>query len=149
MSYRIARFGHFDPHSGFIFDPAPPLYLPRPPLHPGSNKSSPPIQLHLTPPRGTHFRTHSNLPRLLSILQLSSLAAVIPAPTRSLYASTKRAALLLFQSPAIEHSKIRCSFVLPSTVKGGFRGSAVDGSSPSSSSSTSSTATQEAKEGLS
>ncbi|KAL0570012.1 hypothetical protein V5O48_011950 [Marasmius crinis-equi] len=83
-----------------------------------------------------------------SILQISSLAAVIPAPTRSLYASTKGAALLLYQSLAIEHPKIRWSFVLPSTVKGGFRGSAVDGSA-SSSDSPPNTASQEAKEGLS
>ena len=62
-----------------------------------------------------------------AILLVSSLAAVIPAPTRSLYASTKSASLLLYQSLAIEHPKISFSLVIPSTVEGGFRASAVDG----------------------
>ena len=62
-----------------------------------------------------------------SILHVSSLAAVIPAPTRALYASTKAASLLLYQSLAIEHPGIRFSLVMPSTVEGDFRASAVDG----------------------
>ncbi|KAL1747350.1 hypothetical protein HDZ31DRAFT_80575 [Schizophyllum fasciatum] len=61
-----------------------------------------------------------------SILLISSLASVIPAPTRSIYASTKGASLLLYQSLAIEHPNIAFSHVLPSTVEGDFRASAVD-----------------------
>lgn len=60
------------------------------------------------------------------MLLLSSLAAVIPAPTRSLYGSTKSASLLLYQALSIEHPGITFSFVLPSTVEGDFRASAVD-----------------------
>jgi short-subunit dehydrogenase len=62
-----------------------------------------------------------------SILLVSSLAAVIPAPTRSLYASTKSASLLLYQSLAIEHPHISFPLIIPSTVEGDFRASAVDG----------------------
>ncbi|KAI0041386.1 NAD(P)-binding protein [Auriscalpium vulgare] len=62
-----------------------------------------------------------------SILLISSLAAAIPAPTRSIYASSKAAALLLFQALAIEHPAVAFSYILPSTVQGAFRASAVDG----------------------
>jgi short-subunit dehydrogenase len=62
-----------------------------------------------------------------SILLVSSLASVIPAPTRALYASTKSASLLLYQALAIEHRGITFSVVMPSTVEGDFRASAVDG----------------------
>ncbi|KAL5518704.1 hypothetical protein ACEPAH_387 [Sanghuangporus vaninii] len=61
-----------------------------------------------------------------SVLLLSSLAAVTPAPTRALYGSTKSASLILYQSLAIEHPLIHFSFVLPSTIEGNFRASAVD-----------------------
>lgn len=61
-----------------------------------------------------------------SILLVSSLASVIPAPTRSLYASSKSASLLLYQALAIEHPRISFTFILPSTVEGDFRASAVD-----------------------
>ncbi|KAF5378672.1 hypothetical protein D9757_009529 [Collybiopsis confluens] len=61
-----------------------------------------------------------------SILLVSSLGAVIPAPTRSIYGSTKSASLLLYQALSIEHPSINFSFVLPSTVQGDFRASAVD-----------------------
>ncbi|TRM62430.1 hypothetical protein BD626DRAFT_499204 [Schizophyllum amplum] len=61
-----------------------------------------------------------------SVLLISSLASVIPAPTRSIYASTKGASLLLYQSLAIEHPDISFSHILPSTVEGDFRASAVD-----------------------
>ncbi|KAJ4485230.1 hypothetical protein J3R30DRAFT_1327633 [Lentinula aciculospora] len=61
-----------------------------------------------------------------SILLISSLGAVIPAPTRTMYGSTKGASLLLYQALAIEHPSISFSFVLPSTVEGDFRASAVD-----------------------
>ncbi|KXN85138.1 hypothetical protein AN958_11628 [Leucoagaricus sp. SymC.cos] len=64
-----------------------------------------------------------------SILLVSSLASVIPAPTRAIYASTKSASLLLYQALAIEHRGISFSLVMPSTVEGDFRASAVDGGS--------------------
>ncbi|KAI9060966.1 NAD-P-binding protein [Trametes sanguinea] len=62
-----------------------------------------------------------------SVLLLSSLAAVVPAPTRSIYASTKGASLLLYQSLAIEHPSVAFTYMIPSTVEGDFRASAVDG----------------------
>ncbi|KAG6824186.1 hypothetical protein H0H92_007744 [Tricholoma furcatifolium] len=61
-----------------------------------------------------------------SILLVSSLASVIPAPTRTLYASTKAASLVLYQALSIEHPSIAFTCVLPSTVEGDFRASAVD-----------------------
>ncbi|KAK6073833.1 short-chain dehydrogenase reductase sdr [Seiridium cupressi] len=61
-----------------------------------------------------------------SILLVSSVAAIIPAPTRALYAATKASSLLLFQSLAIEHPKIAFTFILPATIEGNFRASAVD-----------------------
>ncbi|KAG2128762.1 uncharacterized protein EDB93DRAFT_1256553 [Suillus bovinus] len=61
-----------------------------------------------------------------SILLLSSVAAIIPAPTRTLYASTKSASLVLFQALAIEHPRISFTSFLPSTIEGDFRASAVD-----------------------
>lgn len=64
--------------------------------------------------------------RAPSILLVSSLAAVLPAPTRSVYAASKAAALLLYQSLAIEHPAIAFTWVMPSTVQGNFRSTAVD-----------------------
>lgn len=61
-----------------------------------------------------------------SILIVSSMAALVPAPTRALYAATKASSLLLYQSLAIEHCKIAFTFVLPATIQGDFRASAVD-----------------------
>lgn len=61
-----------------------------------------------------------------SILLVSSVAALVPAPTRALYASTKASSLLLYQGLAIEHPRIAFSFILPSTIEGNFRASAVD-----------------------
>ncbi|KAG6885236.1 hypothetical protein C0993_004530 [Termitomyces sp. T159_Od127] len=61
-----------------------------------------------------------------SILLVSSLGAVIPPPTRTLYASTKAASLVLYQALSIEHPSITFTCVLPSTVEGDFRASAVD-----------------------
>jgi len=61
-----------------------------------------------------------------SILLVSSAAAVIPAPTRALYASTKAASLVLYQALSIEHPSITFSLIMPSTVEGDFRASAVD-----------------------
>ncbi|KAJ7088436.1 hypothetical protein B0H15DRAFT_290955 [Mycena belliarum] len=62
-----------------------------------------------------------------SILLVNSLASAIPAPTRTLYASTKAASLHLYQALAIEHPAIAFTHFLPSTVEGDFRASAVDG----------------------
>ena len=62
-----------------------------------------------------------------AICQISSLAALCPAPTRSLYAATKASSLLLYQALAIEHPDITFTNVIPSTVEGDFRASAVDG----------------------
>jgi NAD(P)-dependent dehydrogenase (short-subunit alcohol dehydrogenase family) len=61
-----------------------------------------------------------------SLLLVSSLAAVIPAPTRALYASTKAASLVLYQALSIEHPSVNFSFIIPSTIEGDFRASAVD-----------------------
>jgi short-subunit dehydrogenase len=58
---------------------------------------------------------------------ISSLAAVVPAPTRALYCSTKSASLLLFQSLSIEHPRINFTNIIPATIEGDFRASAVDG----------------------
>jgi short-subunit dehydrogenase len=61
-----------------------------------------------------------------SILLISSIAALIPAPTRTLYASTKAASLVLYQALSIEHPAINFTFLLSGTVEGDFRASAVD-----------------------
>ena len=61
-----------------------------------------------------------------SILLISSLAALAPAPTRALYGGTKSASLMLYQSLAIEHPDITFTCVIPSTIEGDFRKSAVD-----------------------
>ncbi|KAI0785926.1 hypothetical protein C8Q75DRAFT_881515 [Abortiporus biennis] len=61
-----------------------------------------------------------------SILLMSSLAALVPAPTRTLYGSTKAASLMLYQSLSIEHPSINFSFIVAATIKGHFRASAVD-----------------------
>ncbi|EMD34162.1 hypothetical protein CERSUDRAFT_117654 [Gelatoporia subvermispora B] len=62
-----------------------------------------------------------------AVLLVSSLAAVVPAPTRTLYNATKAASLILYQALAIEHPTIAFSNIIPSTVEGNFRASAVDG----------------------
>ncbi|KAJ8473723.1 hypothetical protein ONZ45_g16193 [Pleurotus djamor] len=61
-----------------------------------------------------------------SILLISSLASVVPAPTRTIYASTKAASLVLYQALSIEHPQIAFSAIMPYTVEGDFRASAVD-----------------------
>ncbi|KAI0154299.1 short chain dehydrogenase [Xylariaceae sp. FL1272] len=61
-----------------------------------------------------------------AILLVSSVAAVVPAPTRALYAATKAASLLFFQSLAIEQPTIAFTSVLPATIEGNFRASAID-----------------------
>ncbi|KAJ6505396.1 hypothetical protein C8R45DRAFT_817551 [Mycena sanguinolenta] len=62
-----------------------------------------------------------------SILLVNSVASVLPAPTRTIYASSKAASLLLYQALSIEHPRIAFSHVLPATIEGDFRASAVDG----------------------
>lgn len=64
-----------------------------------------------------------------SICQISSIASIISAPTRSLYGSTKAASFVLYRTLSIEHPRIRFSIVCPATVEGDFRGSAVDSGS--------------------
>lgn len=54
------------------------------------------------------------------------MAALVPAPTRALYAATKASSLLLYQALAIEHREIAFAFILPATIEGDFRASAVD-----------------------
>ncbi|KAF8168547.1 hypothetical protein B0H34DRAFT_793129 [Crassisporium funariophilum] len=68
----------------------------------------------------------TNTSKSPSIVLVNSLASVIPAPTRTLYASTKAASLVLYQALSIEHPKIAFTFFMPSTVEGDFRASAVD-----------------------
>ncbi|KIY50049.1 NAD(P)-binding protein [Fistulina hepatica ATCC 64428] len=61
-----------------------------------------------------------------AIQLIASLGAVTPAPTRSIYGSTKAAALMLYQALSMEHPNIEFSYILPATVEGDFRASAVD-----------------------
>lgn len=68
----------------------------------------------------------SNTSKSPSIVLVNSLASIIPAPTRALYASTKAASLVLYQALSIEHPNINFTFFMPSTVEGDFRASAVD-----------------------
>ncbi|KAI0694295.1 hypothetical protein C8T65DRAFT_744410 [Cerioporus squamosus] len=63
-----------------------------------------------------------------SIVLMASLAAVLPAPTLSLYNGSKAAALAFYHSLAIEHPWITFTSVLPSTVRGEqFFDNAADG----------------------
>ncbi|KAF8588446.1 NAD(P)-binding protein [Ramaria rubella] len=62
-----------------------------------------------------------------SVLLVSSAAALIPAPTRTLYGASKAASLLLFQALSIEHPEVHFASIIPATVEGNFRASAVDG----------------------
>lgn len=62
-----------------------------------------------------------------SVLLISSLGATIPAPTRAIYGSSKAAAYLFYQALSIENPSVNFSHVLPSTIEGNFRASAVDG----------------------
>lgn len=57
---------------------------------------------------------------------MSSPAAIIPAPTRALYGASKSASLILYQALAIENPNINFTVVLPGTMQGNFRASAVD-----------------------
>lgn len=61
-----------------------------------------------------------------SVLLLSSVAAVAPAPTRALYGASKSASLILYQSLSIEHPDVHFTAILPATIEGDFRASAVD-----------------------
>lgn len=82
--------------------------------------------LLINPARGPQIPMLQRTSAAPAILLVSSLAAVVGAPTRALYAATKASSLLLYQSLAIEHPRIAFSFVLPSTIEGDFRASAVD-----------------------
>jgi short-subunit dehydrogenase len=62
-----------------------------------------------------------------SVLLISSLGAAIPAPTRAIYGSSKAASYVLYQALSIENPSVNFTHVLPSTVEGNFRASAVDG----------------------
>ena len=62
-----------------------------------------------------------------SVLLMSSIGATIPAPTRAIYGSSKAAAYLFYQALSIENPSVNFSLVLPSTIEGNFRASAVDG----------------------
>ncbi|KAF8185274.1 NAD-P-binding protein [Mycena galopus ATCC 62051] len=62
-----------------------------------------------------------------SILLVNTLASAIPAPTRTIYASSKAASLHLYQALSIEHPRIAFTHFLPGTIEGDFRASAVDG----------------------
>ncbi len=53
-----------------------------------------------------------------SILLVSSLAALVPAPTRGLYAATKASSLLLYQALSIEHPRIAFTFTDSSHYRG-------------------------------
>ncbi|KAF8880902.1 hypothetical protein CPB84DRAFT_1792194 [Gymnopilus junonius] len=68
----------------------------------------------------------SNTSKAPSIVLINSLASVVPAPTRTLYASTKSASLVLYQALSIEHPDITFTCFMPSTIEGDFRASAVD-----------------------
>ncbi|KAF8190074.1 hypothetical protein BJ912DRAFT_353729 [Pholiota molesta] len=68
----------------------------------------------------------TNTSKAPSIVLVNSLASIIPAPTRTLYASTKASSLVLYQALSIEHPRIQFTFFMPSTVEGDFRASAVD-----------------------
>ncbi|TEB29330.1 NAD(P)-binding protein [Coprinellus micaceus] len=74
----------------------------------------------------TFIPTLSATSKSPSIALINTLASIIPAPTRSLYASTKGAGLILYQSLAIEHPQITFTHFMPATVEGDFRASAVD-----------------------
>ncbi|RPD54359.1 NAD(P)-binding protein [Lentinus tigrinus ALCF2SS1-7] len=63
-----------------------------------------------------------------SIVLMASLAAVVPAPTLSLYNGSKAAVLAFYQSLATENPWITFTAVLPSTVRGEeFFSNAADG----------------------
>ncbi|KAF8959804.1 hypothetical protein BDZ97DRAFT_1666623 [Flammula alnicola] len=68
----------------------------------------------------------SNTSKAPSVVLVNSLASIIPAPTRTLYASTKASSLVLYQALSIEHPNIAFTSFMPSTVEGDFRASAVD-----------------------
>lgn len=61
-----------------------------------------------------------------SVLLISSLGAIFPAPTRAIYGSSKAAAYILFKALSIENPSVNFSCVLPYTIEGNFRASAVD-----------------------
>lgn len=68
----------------------------------------------------------NNTSKMPSIVLISSLAALIPAPTRAIYSATKAASLVLYQALSVEHPRIKFTNVVPYTIEGDFRASAVD-----------------------
>lgn len=61
-------------------------------------------------------------------LLISSLGAVVPAPSLSIYNSTKAASLMLFQVIAIEYPFIQWTRILPSVMRGeNFFATSIDG----------------------
>ncbi|KZT52167.1 NAD(P)-binding protein [Calocera cornea HHB12733] len=62
-----------------------------------------------------------------AVMLISSVGALVPAPTRTLYGSSKAASLLLYQALAIEHPSLAFSLICPGTVNTSFRSSAPDG----------------------
>lgn len=79
-----------------------------------------------SPANNTQIPLLSKTSKSPAITLVSSLASVIAAPTRTIYASTKAASLVLYQALSIEHPNISFSLIIPSTVEGDFRASAVD-----------------------
>ena len=63
-----------------------------------------------------------------SIVLMASLAAVVPAPTLSLYNGSKAASFAFYQALAVENPWVTFTTVLPSTVRGeDFFHNAADG----------------------
>ncbi|KAI0749971.1 hypothetical protein C8Q80DRAFT_1218968 [Daedaleopsis nitida] len=61
-------------------------------------------------------------------LLISSLGAVVPAPTLSIYNSSKAASLMLFQVLAIEYPYIAFTRIMPAVIRGdAFFANSVDG----------------------
>jgi len=135
--------GCWRPGRGWQVDIAP-YNQNRHPTHVERRVCCHPGKFHRTPRRSSDFcmfaalflifttLTSTQIPLLNntsiapSIVLINSLASLIPAPTRSIYASTKAASLVLYQALAIEHPRIKFSNIIPSTVEGDFRASAVD-----------------------
>ena len=53
-----------------------------------------------------------------AVMLMSSVGAVVPAPTLSVYCSSKAASLMLYQSLAIEHPTIAFTLILPGVFRG-------------------------------
>ncbi|EJU00874.1 NADP-binding protein [Dacryopinax primogenitus] len=75
---------------------------------------------------GTFFPMLERTSKLGAVMLISSSGALIPAPTRTIYGSTKAGALMLYQALAIEHPALHFSLICPGTVNTNFRASAPD-----------------------